>query len=47
MRKRKDARRIIDLRESRTNKTDRTNSQVGLPESIRVVYSEEDNPHDG
>lgn len=29
------------------NKTEHSKNGVGLPEDIRVVYSEENNPHDG
>lgn len=47
MRKRKEPRRTIDLRKSRTKLSDRSANQVGLPEDVRVTYSEENNPHDG
>ena len=47
MKKKKDPRRLLDLRSSRTNANDGTDRQVNLREDLRVHYSGEDDPRDG
>lgn len=47
MKNKKDPRRKLDLRSSRTNANDGSSRQVGLREDLRVHYSEEHNPEDG
>lgn len=47
MKNKKDPRRKLDLRGSRSNANDYTEHQVGLPEDVRVHYGEENNPDDG
>ncbi len=47
MNKKKDPRRRLDLKSSRTNANDGTDHQIGLREDLRVHYSGEDDPRDG
>lgn len=42
-----ETRSIKDIQRNKKNQETGSEREVGLPEDVRVVYSEESNPHDG